>query len=477
MKFKGKNISIIGLVRSGVAVAKLLDDMDANVLVTDLKSADELRENTRELEGRDIQYVLGTHDERCIEKADLVVISPGVPIDIPLLNMARAKDIPILGELEVAYQVCKAPIIAVTGTKGKSTTTSLIGDILKKGKENLWVGKSPQADRRRVSSGLPKERATGVRVAGNIGIAPSQEVRHLADNDIAVWEVSSFQLESTHRFHPIVSVILNITPDHLDRHKTIDKYIEAKKKIFANQTYSDYIVLNADSPIVSKFAEETKAQPVFFSRKKVLDIGAFIEDNHIVTNFNGEKVLICPLSEIKLLGAHNLENILAAVAVGSIFKISAIEIQDATSNFRGLKDTLEFVKELNGVKFINDTKATNVDAVRAALQTVSGPVLLIMGGYDKGNDYAPLVELLQTKVKGLILLGRNTGGIRDALANHTVTYNADTMQEAVEIAYSHASNGDYVLLSPANASFDLFVDYKARGEAFRKAVEYLEQKR
>ncbi len=452
MNFKGKHISIIGLVRSGVAVAKLLDDMGASVLAIDLKSADELRESIKALEGRDIQYVLGAHDERCIEKADLVVISPGVPIDIPILNMARAKNIPVLGELEVAYQACKAPIVAITGTKGKSTTTSLIGDILKKGKKS-------------------------VRVAGNIGIAPSQEVRHLTEDDIAVWEVSSFQLESTHKFHPIVSVILNITSDHLDRHQTIEKYIKVKKRIFANQTNADYIVLNADNPTVFNFAKETKAQAVFFSRKQHLSIGAFIEYNHIVTNFNEKKVVLCPLSEIKLLGVHNLENILAAVAVGTVLNINATAIRDAISNFHGLKDTLEFVQEKNGVKFINDTKATNVDAVRAALQAVRGSVLLIMGGYDKGNDYAPLIELVKTKVKGLILLGKNTRRIRNSLNNYTVTYNAGTMQEAVEIAYSHASVGDIVLLSPANASFDLFVDYKARGEAFRKAVESLEQKR
>jgi len=461
MNFKGKHITIIGLVRSGVAVAKVLDDMGASVLVTDLKSADELQESIKELEGRDIQYVLNAHDERCIEKADLVVISPGVPMDIPILNVARAKHTPVLGELEVAYQVCKAPIVAITGTKGKSTTTSLIGDILKEGKKRA-------------------------RVAGNIGIAPSQEVRHLTENDIAVWEVSSFQLESTHHFHPVVSVILNITPDHLDRHTTIEKYIEAKKRIFANQTDSDYIVLNADSPIVAGFAKETKARPVFFSRKRSLDIGVFIESNHIVIKnfesrtFKGgleKKVRLCPLSEIKLPGVHNLENVLAAAAVGAMLKIDATVIRNAISNFRGLKDTLEFVRELNGVKFINDTKATNVDAVRAALQAMRGKVLLIMGGYDKGNDYAPLVELVNIKVKELILLGENTGRIRDSLAEYTVTYNADTMPEAVEIAYSHASGGDYVLLSPANASFDLFIDYKARGEAFRKAVESLEPKK
>jgi len=452
MNFKGKHVSIIGLVRSGIAVAKLLDDMGARVLVSDLKSADELQKNTKELEGRDIQYVLGAHDERCIEKADLVVISPGVPIDIPILKAARAKGIFVLGELEVAYQVCKAPIIAVTGTKGKSTTTSLSGDILKKGKKS-------------------------VRVAGNIGIAPSQEVNHLTENDIAVWEVSSFQLESTQQFHPLVSVILNITPDHLDSHKTMAKYIVAKKKIFANQISSDYIVLNADSPTVLGCAEESKAQPVFFSRQKVLDRGAFIEDNHIVTNFAGEPGFICPLSEIKIPGVHNLENILAAVTVGSIFNLNATQIRDAMVNFRGLKDTLEFVRELDGVKFLNDTKATNVDAVRAALQTVGGSVLLIMGGYDKGNDYTPLVELVKTKVKGLILLGKNTSRILDALGDYTVVYDAKTMPEAVRIAYSHASSGDCVLLSPANASFDLFVDYKARGEAFRKAVESLEGKK
>jgi UDP-N-acetylmuramoylalanine--D-glutamate ligase len=483
MNFQGKHVSIIGLVRSGVAVAKLLDDMGARVLVSDLKSENELRESLAELQGRDLQYVLGGHDERCIEKAELIVVSPAVPLDIPILKAARDLGIPIVGELEIAYRLCKAPIIAITGTKGKSTTTTLIGDIL------------PSCPSFPISY-------NNVYVAGNIGVALSLKIQDVTAEDIVVVEVSSFQLESTEQFHPIVSVILNITTDHLDRHKTMEQYVDAKKRIFLNQTSKDYIVLNADDNLVKSFADEAMAKPIFFSRKKsgkqltkeIPDFtGTYIEDDYIVAKVNIPTLEkggrgdfpICHLSDIQLLGAHNLENVLAASAVGLIFvgleECGIPGIQDAISNFHGLEHALQFVGELNGVKFINDSKATNVDSVRVALEAIETPplskgaggIILIMGGYDKGNDYSPLVELIKAKVKILILLGEHTAKIRDALGAYTTTYPASTMREAVFLAYSQSQKGDYVLLSPANASFDMFTDYKERGNAFREAVNQL----
>ncbi|HIE26789.1 TPA: UDP-N-acetylmuramoyl-L-alanine--D-glutamate ligase [Candidatus Poribacteria bacterium] len=480
INFHDKNVSVIGLARSGVALAKLLDDLGARVLVSDLKKEDELRRSLAELQGRDIQYVLGGHHERCIEKADLIVVSPAVPLDIPLLKAAKALGIPIVGELEIAYRLCKAPIVAVTGTKGKSTTTTLIGDILGKARGSV------------LERGEGKLSYNNVYVAGNIGIALSLKIQEITSEDIVVAEVSSFQLEGTEQFHPIVSVILNISKDHLDRHKTMERYVEAKKRIFLNQTEKDYIVLNADDALVKSFANETAAKPIFFSRKQsgkqleteIADFtGTYIERDYIVAKVDGDIIPICHISDIKLLGEHNLENVLAASAVGIIFVCSkAIHrrqlyehsvIRDAISAFHGLEHALQFVGELNGVTFINDSKATNVDSVRVALESLDNDIILIMGGYDKGNDYSPLVEFVKAKVKLLILLGEHTAKIRDAFGEHTNTYAASTMCEAVFSAYSQAEKGDYVLLSPANASFDMFTDYRERGNAFREAVKQL----
>jgi UDP-N-acetylmuramoylalanine--D-glutamate ligase len=518
MNFQDKHVSIIGLVRSGVAVAKLLDDLGARVLVSDLKSENELRESLAELQGRDIQYVLGGHDERCIEKAELIVVSPAVPLDIPILKAAGSLGIPIVGELEIAYRLCKAPIVAITGTKGKSTTTTLIGDILMRGKMvrgqdgNCRLAVLPSC---RLAPLPPCPSFpisyNNVYVAGNIGVALSQKVQDVTSEDIVVAEVSSFQLESTEQFHPIVSVILNITTDHLDRHKTMEQYVDAKKRIFLNQTSKDYIVLNADDNWVKSFADETMAKPIFFSRKKsgkqlmkeIPDFtGTYIEDDYIVAKVSQDIIPICHISDIKLLGAHNLENVLAASAVGIIFvgleecgmrrvarwqdgKVANSSLpscplaplpfpfRDAISNFHGLEHALQFVGELNGVKFINDSKATNVDSVRVALEAIENNIILIMGGYDKGNDYSPLVELVKAKVKILILLGEHTSKIRNALGAYTITYPASSMREAVSLAYSQSQKGDYVLLSPANASFDMFTDYRERGNAFREAVRHV----
>ncbi len=511
MNVEGKNVSIIGLVRSGVAVAQLLDDRGARVLVSDCKGADELRESLAELRDRDIQYVLGGHDERCIEHAELVVVSPGVPLDIPILQKARSRGIPVLGELEIAYRFCQTPMIAVTGTKGKSTTASLIGEILRN-RPKCALDKIPNSFRLSSEAYRNQYRIpnTGnVCVAGNIGVALSREISALEPEDLVVAEVSSFQLESTKDFHPIVSVILNITPDHLDRHKTMEHYIAAKKRIFANQTRADYIILNADNDIVSRCASETAAQSVFFSNKKILDKGLYVEYNHIVARevTHHSSLKLCHLSDIPLLGAHNIENVLAAAAVGIIFGVPFNAIHDAIIHFRGMEHALEVVAELNGITFINDSKATNIDAVRAALESLEDNIILIMGGYDKGNDYRPLRSLARTKVKALILLGSHTHRIRAALVSEIgvetpACYNASTMCEAVQIAYSHATRAQphatadsyeqplrpfalltekklrpfaslTVLLSPANASFDMFQDYKARGDAFRKAVQQL----
>ena len=455
MTFADKQISVFGLHRSGVAVAKLLDDLGAKVLVTDPKCSDELQEDIDALKDRDIDFILGGHDQRCIEKADLIVLSPGVPLDIPILQEARSANIPITGELEVAASLCTAPIVAITGTKGKSTTTILTAEVLRRG------------NFRRVCT------------AGNIGVPLSSEVQDLTAEDLVVIEASSFQLETITQFRPVVSVVLNLSRDHLDRHKTMAAYRAAKLKICVNQTSTDWIVLNALDEDVLSFRDETQAKAVYFTDIATVEMGTYVKDNQIFAKWEGDSHWICDVKDSPLPGRHNIQNVLAATAVGQIFGISPNMTRSAICNFTPaehppLEHAFEPVKTINGIRFINDSKATNVAAVKAAIESLSDPIMLIMGGYDKGNSYEPLIEGIRSKVKGLILLGSHTGIIRNALAAHVVTRDAGTMSDAVELAYAHAVPGDVVLLSPANASFDMFTDYKARGQAFREAVNHLE---
>jgi len=450
-RYKGKNVTVFGLDRSGLAVTKLLNELGANLLVTDLKSEEKLQTQLEQLSDSSIKYILGMHDERCIENAELIIVSPGVPVNIPILQEARNREIPIIGELEFASTICPCPIVAITGTKGKSTTTALIGEIISHSNlfENAYV-------------------------VGNIGVPFSQRVKQMTSGDIAVVEVSSFQLETIETFRPKISVILNISPDHLDRHKSMENYILAKKRIFANQTCDDYTVLNYNHTIVRKFYQETKADVIFFcSQNEESFVGVFVKDREITVNFENQITSICKIEQIQLPGQHNLENILAAVAVGSILDIPPDTICKAITKFKGNEHTFEYVEEINGIKFINDTKATNVAATKVALETASEPIILIMGGYDKGNDYSPLFELVKTKVKALILLGPNTSRIEESLGKHTQFWHCQTMDEAVKAAYLRSSSGDTVLLSPANASFDLFEDYRERGNKFKEAVKKL----
>lgn len=455
MPFADQQITVFGLHRSGVAVAKLLDDLGAKVLVTDPKSNDELQADINALKDRKIDFVLGGHDQRCIEKADLIVLSPGVPLDIPILQEARSAGIPITGELEVAASLCAAPMVAITGTKGKSTTTILTAEFLKRG------------NFRRVCT------------AGNIGVPLSSEVLGLTAEDLVIIEASSFQLETTTTFHPVVSVVLNLSRDHLDRHRTMEAYRAAKLKICTNQTSTDWLVLNASDENVKTFADSTLAKKVYFTDTATIKEGTYLDDGKIFAKWEGRSHWICDVGDSPLPGRHNIQNVLAATAVGQIFGISPNMMRSAICNFSPaehppLEHAFEPVNTINGIRFINDSKATNVAAVKAALESLSDPILLIMGGYDKGNNYQPLIECVQSKVKRLILLGSHTGIIRNALAAHVVTRDAATMNDAVELAYSQAAPGDVVLLSPANASFDMFTDYKARGQAFREAVNHLE---
>ena len=464
MQLQGKRVTVFGLNRSGVAAAKLLHTRGASVTLTDTRTSEALSAEIAKLnefsEPNEIRKYLGGHPTECMADADFIVVSPGVPSDIPILCDARAQDIPILAELEVAARMCPAPIVAITGTKGKSTTTLLTAAMLKEG-----------------------DRFRKVCVAGNIGVPLAAEIQHLTDRDIVVVEASSFQLESTVTFHPLVSVVLNLSRDHLDRHGTMSAYREAKQKIFANQTATDWMVLNDSDATVRNFAASTAARIVYFTDRGVPEessfSGTFRDGSELFTQCDGMRQRICDVADIPLPGAHNVQNVLAAATVGRILGVTGTQIRSALQNFDRLHPALvhafEPVKTVDGVEFINDSKATNVAAVKAALESIDGyRVILIMGGYDKGNDYTPLCEIVRNRVKAAVMLGEYTQEIEKTLANTTDIVKAKTMVEAVQIAYKHASVGDVVLLSPANASFDMYTDYKARGAAFKDAVHTLQ---
>lgn len=480
IQLQGKRVTVFGLNRSGIAAAKLLHSRGAVVTLTDTRSREALSAeiaainetsepgkaqtaNSRNLNTcNPYRTYFSGHPLECITDADFIVVSPGVPLDIPILCEARSRNLSILGELEVAASVCPATIVAITGTKGKSTTTLLTAAILKAG------GRFPN-----------------VRIAGNIGVPLATEVQNLTRRDIVVVEASSFQLESTETFHPKVSVVLNLSRDHLDRHGTMSAYREAKQKISDNQTTADWIVLNDSDASVKDFAASTSAEVIYFTDKGAPEnlsfSGIFRKGSGLFAQQNGIRKKICDIVDIPLPGAHNVQNVLAAIAVGQIFGITGAEIREALQRFDrshpALSHAFELVRTLEGIRFINDSKATNVAAVKAALESlVDSQILLIMGGYDKGNDYTPLREIVQTQVKSAVMLGEYTQQLEKTLADTTKIMKAKTMAEAVQVAHKHASPGDVVLLSPANASFDMYSDYKARGNDFKEAVDALQPK-
>ena len=468
MQFREKRATVFGVNRSGIAAAKLLRACGAAVTVTDARAADALEMEIAALEEGSkpgeacnlYKKFLGGHPTECIAAADFIVVSPGVPLDIPILCEARARDLPILAELEVAASICPAPIVAITGTKGKSTTTLLTAAMLKAG------GKFPK-----------------VCVAGNIGVALAAEVQNLTNQDIVVVEASSFQLESTVTFHPKVSVVLNLSRDHLDRHGTMAAYRAAKQKIFENQTAADWLILNGLDASVKRFAASTAANVLYFMDKGVSEDASvssvFSEGSELFIQWKGARKRICDIGDIPLRGRHNVQNVLAAIGVALVLGVTETQIRKALQQFDrshpALSHAFEPVRTLTGVEFIDDSKATNVAAVKAALESIENTqVVLIMGGYDKGNDYAPLREIVRAKVKTAVMLGEYTQQIEKTLANTTDIVKAKTMVEAVKIAYKYAASGDIVLLSPANASFDMYADYKARGTDFKAAVDALQ---
>ena len=446
MDVKGKRVLVVGLGKSGVAAALFLHERGARVTVSDVKSEDQLRSEIPALLDSGIAVETGGHSDRTFLDQDLIVVSPGVPVDVPQLEHARAAGVKVIGEVELAVRFLKGHIIAITGSNGKTTTTALVGEVVSMGGYESLVG-------------------------GNIGTPVISLVAESTSDTYNVLEISSFQLETIESFHPRIAVILNVTPDHLDRHRSFDAYLDAKLRVFQNQTAEDHAVLNADDASCRTLAGRTRAQVRWFSRKGAVTRGAMVREGKIVWRDEDGDQEIMPVSEIKLKGAHNLENVLAAVCVGRIVGCEPPRIRRAVQEFTAVEHRLEYVATINGVEYYNDSKATNVDATIKALESFPSNLHVILGGKDKGSDYSVLRDLLRERAKRVYTIGAAAEKIEQQIGDAVPVLRAETLETAVRRAAEAAVAGDVVLLAPACASFDQFENYEHRGRVFKELVQ------
>ncbi len=448
MEIKGKNITILGAERSGIAAAKLAVQNEANVFVSDLANNESVKKNCEELKKLNIDFELGGHSNK-VYNCDLLITSPGIPSNAGVLKTAAEKGIKIISEIEFASWFCKGEIIAITGTNGKTTTTTLIAYIVNNGGKKCYT-------------------------AGNIGLPFSEVVMNVKPDEYVALEVSSFQLDFIDEFKPKYSIVLNITPDHLDRYEErFDLYIKSKMRITENQNGEDVFIYNGDDPNlpVGLVPDGVRLYP--FSIDKGLRYGSFVDEDWIVFNENYETTEICNVKDLALKGEHNLQNSLAAINVAMNIGIDVDSIKKGLSNFRGVEHRLEFVREINGVKFINDSKATNVDAVWYALRSFDKPIFLILGGKDKGNDYSKIKDEVKNRVKKIYAIGSSAEKVFNYFKTVTDTEIIENFEDAITKGLAEASNGEYVLLSPACASFDMFKNYEDRGQQFKNIVNQL----
>ncbi|MGH7812279.1 MAG: UDP-N-acetylmuramoyl-L-alanine--D-glutamate ligase [Candidatus Binatia bacterium] len=441
MDLREKKVLVVGLARTGAECARFLARKGARVSVCDVRSADELKQDVAALTGLPVEFHFGAEATGWLENVDYVVPSPGVPMQNVLLQAALARGIPVLSEIELAYRFFRAPLVAISGTNGKSTTTTLIGAMFKAEGKNIFLG-------------------------GNLG-APF--IGALNDSwDWGVVEVSSFQLEWVERFCPRIALLLNVSEDHLDRYPTFADYCRAKERIFAAQTSAELAILNRDDPLVWEMKERIQAR-VFSFGFGVVDEGVFATDREVVWRAGANEERFS-LQNVKIQGVHNVENIMAATAAAKHAGISRRAIESALEEFPGLEHRLEFVRERDGVRYYNDSKGTNVGAVVKSLASFSAPVILLAGGVDKGGDYRPLADGIHGKVRRLVLFGAAKGIIAGAVGHLTETTIVNDMAAAVRDAAAHARPGDVVLLSPACSSFDQFRNYAERGRIFKGLV-------
>lgn len=447
MEVSGKKVLVFGSGISGIGAVELLENHGADVILYDGNEKLEKEDIKKKLfEGSKAEIIIGNLEDEIIENLDIVVLSPGVPTDLPIVNKMRETGAYITGEVELAYSFGKGDVLAITGTNGKTTTTTLLGEIMKAYQDEVFV-------------------------VGNIGNPYTIAAKDMTDRSVAVAEMSSFQLETIDTFRPKVSAILNFTPDHLNRHHTMENYVEAKKNIAKNQTESDICVLNYEDERTREFGENLKTQVLYFSSAHRLDKGIFLEDGKIYYK-NPEEICVCDVKDLQLLGTHNYENIMAAVAMAAAYGVPMETIRKVICAFKGVEHRIEYVTEKNGVAYYNDSKGTNPDAAIKGIQAMNRPTILLGGGYDKDSSYIEWIQAFDGKVKKLILLGQTKEKIAkdcDTCGFHDYVL-VDTFEEAVELACELAVSGDAVLLSPACASWGMFPNYEVRGERFKELV-------
>lgn len=453
MKFKDKKVLVFGSGISGVSAAALLLQEGAEVVLYDGNDRLDAAGIKEQIEGQakgSVSVVLGAFPEALLSELSLVVMSPGVPTDLPSVNQMRDAGIPIWGEIELAYVLGKGDVLAITGTNGKTTTTALLGAIMKNFRESTFV-------------------------VGNIGNPYTSVVRETKDDSVIVAEMSSFQLETIHTFCPKVSAILNITPDHLNRHHTMECYIETKESITKNQTAGDTCVLNYEDEVLRRFGETLQTKVVFFSSKRKLEKGLYLDGEDIFYADGTTDTKVINVNELNILGKHNYENVMAAVGMSVSFGVPMDKIVEVLKRFQAVEHRIEYVTEKRGVKFYNDSKGTNPDAAIQGIRAMNRPTLLIGGGYDKQSEYDEWIESFDGKVKKLVLIGQTKEKIAECAKKHGFedVILCDTFEEAIDTCYANAVSGDAVLLSPACASWGMFANYEERGRIFKEYVRNL----
>ena len=454
MNLQNKNVLVFGTGISGIAAAGLLEDKGAHPVLFDGNAELEEQVIRAKLpEGSKAEILLGDLTDDQIRSLDLVVLSPGVPTDLPLVNRLREAGLKIWGEIELAYECSRGDVLAITGTNGKTTTTSLLGAIMQHAKESAFI-------------------------VGNIGIPYTQIVEETKESSVTVAEISSFQLETIEQFRPRVSAILNITPDHLNRHHTMEEYIRVKELITKNQTEEDTCVLNYEDEVLREFGKTLKCQVIFFSSLRTLEKGIYLNGEMIEYNDGSSTMTICSVKELNLPGRHNYENVCAAVAMALAYGISLEDIRYVLVRFKAVEHRIEYVTEVNGVVYYNDSKGTNPDAAIKGIQAMDRPTLLIGGGYDKNSSYEEWINAFDGKVRYLVLLGQTKEKIAEAAGRcgfeHVIM--TESLEEAVAFCAEHANPGDAVLLSPACASWGMFPNYEVRVKRFKELVYQLKNK-
>lgn len=451
MQLKDKRVLVFGAAKSGISATKLLQKQEAYVILydsnTNLKVGD--FEDKFDIQ-KGFMLLTGKLSEEIMDTLDLVVLSPGVPIDLPEVELMKAKNIPIWGEVELAYRLSKGKVIGITGTNGKTTTTTLVGDIMRTYFNEVYV-------------------------VGNIGKPYTDIALETTDNSVVIAEISSFQLETIKKFKPDVSAILNITPDHLNRHHTMETYIQMKENIAINQTMTEYCVLNYEDEVLRRMADRLHTRILFFSSARRLENGLFLYGDDIFYAMDGTTIKICNTDELKVLGKHSYENVMAAVGIAILLGVPMENIIKAITSFQAVEHRIEFVETIHGVTYYNDSKGTNPDASMKAIQAMKNPTILIGGGYDKGASFDEWIEAFDGKVKYLVLLGETKEKIAQTARNHGFTniIMVDSLKEAVLVSTQKAEPGDAVLLSPACASWGMFENYEERGRLFKEYVREL----